>query len=802
MEQTELFDFSFVDREREQQIFKNFMSNADKKILWISGDRGVGKSEFITYMTATYEKYSFVYYDVKENCRNEDILTDFIQKLQQMGNFSFCEFVQKEYKKFYDTLGTTTKAITHSLNPSISEVVSVILDVTSYVITKNEERRENIDIIKKYIDKILSAKSLFICIDNFSRCNEDIVKLLCNIFKSFLTYEKCKICIITTDDDMNDEKELKIREQIAYTGIKIEKFKKHIYFWQIMEPIFEMDDFSDNDIKYIYSKCSGKPHNLSIIISKLLDKQGIICSTKKEKATINKRILQDVLKEKHIKYGEADFTYTQKLIIFSFLCLFEGVDIQIVEELSIYIANKNYLYNGFTKDRFRQDLLELISCNKLSSDGITLSTCHDSDYIDYMDIFRTSQIYKIISQNAYEFLLYHETLKEREDLICHHMREAKIESWEERNFLYGKKLFVSHNYFDSEKIFSYLLSETESLDEYKLLVIAINEYQVGHFNIAIKVLEAIDIEKLENTSQKYFLLFYWGKSIYNYTGDTSIAISKLIEATKYVSDSSAEYVNVQNILQMLYFEVPGKYDEALKIFNNIRDNYKVSQPNAWANTMRGCHNYIQNSEEALDLLEEAQSCISDDLERAYIDTTKGFIYIKKGNIDKAKDCFNSSYESIKKMKVHESSYAINDLAVCYMMEGDYLSAKKLLLDGLFWNKTNYGKIVLYVHLMLCEAFLGNNMEAEKYFDFLIDYIANPKIQDLIMLRKVLLNLAVACKELKKNIEYEIYIKKAEKYIHNTSSEWRYLAIQGINNTQIPDNIYYSYSKFDPWFIVY
>lgn len=802
MEQTELFDFSFVDREREKQIFKNFMLNSTKEILWISGNRGVGKTEFINHMVSSYGQYLFVYYDVKASCKNEDILTGFIQELQKAGDSNFCEFVQKEYKKINDGLGSTVKSITQSFNPSLSTVVSAILDITSYVITQNEERRESVDILRKYIEKILFSKGLFICVDNFSRCNEDIVMLFCNIFKPFLDYERCRICIITTDDDMDAEKTLKIRKLISPIRIQIERLKDYIYFWQIMEPIFEMDDFSKSDIKYIYSKCCGKPHNLSIIISKLLEKQGITCNAGKEKATINKGILQEVLKSGRIRYHEADFSATQQLIIFSFLCLFEGVEIQTVEKLSIFIAKKNYLYIGFTEDEFRADLWELIKVNKLKTDGKTLSSCHDSDYMDYMDIFRTSPIYQIVSQNVYEFLLCHEILKEREDLICRHMREAGIVNWEERNFLYGEKLFKSHNYFDSEKVFSYLLNNLESLNEYQLLIIAINEYQVGHFKTSIKILEKIDFEEIASTSQKYYLLFYWGKGIYNYKGDTSAAILKLIEASKYASNSSAEYVNVQNILQMLYFEVPGKYEEASKIFYHIRDNYKTSQPNAWASTMRGCHNFINNSQEAIELLEEAQTCTNDELERAYIDTTKGFVYVRMGAIDEAKDCFQKSFGEIKSMKIHETSYAINNLAVCHMMDGNYPLARELFLEGLFWNKTNYGKVVLNVHLMLCEAFLGNILEAEKYFDFLADYIDNPKIQDPIILRKVLLNLAVACKELGKVIEYEVYIGKAKKYISDTSSEWRYFAIQGNAKTPTPDNRYFSFCKFEPWFLVY
>lgn len=802
MQKTELFDFSFVNRNHQQKIFKRFISNFNKEILWINGNSGVGKSEFIKYMLSQNEQYTFVYYLVMENNKSEDVLKGFIQELQKEGAFNFGDFIQKEYKRFYNTLSSTTITITKTFGANISEIVSAILDITNYVVTKNEERRESIDVIRKYIENVLNNKMLFICIDNFSKCNEDIMVLFLNVFKPFLNDEKCKICIITTDEDMNDEKKLKIRETVSSTSICIEGFKEYRYFWEIMDPIFEMKNFSSEDIKYLSSKCQGKPHNLSIIISKLLDHQGILCDTTRKKAYIYKNVLQEILKAESIKYNENNFSSIQQLILFSFLCLYQGVEIKIVKELAMYISTRNILYMGFTENKFHEELLELIRDNKLCTDGVILETCHDSDYIDYVDIFKRSPIYQIISQHAYEFILCHEALNMHEDLICRHMREAKIEKWEERNFLYGKKLFESHLYYDAEKVFSPLLNMADSLSENQLLLIAINEYNAGYYDIAIKIFSEIDIQKLASPYYKFYLLFYWGKSIYNSIGDVPKAISKLTESTNHVSDTSEEYVNVQNLLQMLYFELPGNYDKALAIFNNIQNNYKTTQPKAWASTMRGCHNFIKEKEVALKLLVEACACTDDELEHAYIDTTRGFVYVRAGELDNAKQYFEKAYIAIKHMKIHESSYAANNLAVCNMIENKYPEAKELLLEGLFWNRTNYGKIVLHVHLMICDIFLGNTLEAEKYYNFLTDLIDNRTPQDEIILRKVLINLAIASKELGKPIQYSLYIEKAEKYVQKTSSEWRYHVIREITDAPEPENMYYRYSKFDPWFLVY
>lgn len=802
MEKTELFDFSFVNRDHEQEIFKKFISNCNKEILWISGHRGVGKTEFIKYMLNRNKQYTFIYYLVTENSKSEDVLKGFIQELQKKGDFNFCDFVKKEYKKFYNSLNSTAITISKLIGDNISKIVSAILDIANYVVTQNEERRDSIDVVKKYIENIISNKKIFICIDNLSKCNEDILYLFFNVFKPFLACEACKICIITTDDDMNDEKNLKIRETISSTSIRIEGFSEFRYFWEILEPIFEMNDFSPEDIKYIYSKCQGKPHNLSIIISKLLEKNGILCDATRKKAHISKSILKEILKAESIRYNETDFTSIQKLILFSYLCLYEGVDILIVKELAMYISTRNILYMGFTEEKFHEELLALIREKKLITDGVKLNCCHDSDYIDYLDIFRRSQIYQIISQHAYEFLLCHATLNMREDLICHHMRVAKIKNWEEKNFLYGKKLFENHLYYDAEKIFSSLLKTMDSMNDCQLLLIAINEYKIGNYGLAITIFEKINVEQLITSYDKYYLLFYWGKSIYNSTGDVENAIFKLKESTCYVSADSEEYVNAQNLLQMLYFELPGNYENAYNIFNNIRNNYKEIQPKAWASTMRGCQNFIRDKNATLNLLAEARKSTDDELEHAYIDTTIGFVYARSGELDEAKKIFKKAYIAVKNMKSHESSYAANDLAICYMIENKYTEAKELLLDGLFWNKTNYGKIVLYVHLMICEIFLGNNLEAEKYFEFLEDFIDSTKVKDEIIHRKVLLNLAIASKELGRLIQFDIYIKRVEKFVFNTSSEWRYLVIQEMAVAPEPKNIYFRYSKFDPWFLVY
>lgn len=104
--------------------------------------------------------------------------------------------------------------------------------------------------------------------------------------------------------------------------------------------------------------------------------------------------------------------------------------------------------------------------------------------------------------------------------------------------------------------------------------------------------------------------------------------------------------------------------------------------------------------------------------------------------------------------------------------------------------------------MMCNIFLKNDMLAKESMDYLVKYLDTIYISDHIILRKVYMNLAIAFMYQGHSFERNKYMQKAKHYVINTSSEFRYNKINDILTNEINDNIYYSYSKFDPWFVVY
>lgn len=116
-----------------------------------------------------------------------------------------------------------------------------------------------------------------------------------------------------------------------------------------------MKNFEASDIEYLYKKCNGSPKILSTVISKLLEKDGITIRNN-IKANIDKKMLFSILQSEYIQFDASDFTTAQKWIIFSYLCLNEKTDVQMLEDLGLFIASKIYLLKTYNKITFYKEL--------------------------------------------------------------------------------------------------------------------------------------------------------------------------------------------------------------------------------------------------------------------------------------------------------------------------------------------------------------------------------------------------------------------------------------------------------------
>lgn len=804
METLDLFKFRFVDRINEQRVFNNFFENKTEMTLWIKGNSGYGKT---TFFNKAYDKWKGRYHLCYINLENDStvakILQDFIFELEKNYDIDFISMIQREYKRFYNTIYKKGKELTKYSVSNINEIISIILDTTYTVITLHDRQINPQEMIVKYIDKILEKKKICICIDNFSRCTIEMAELFFFFFKHFYQDDRFRGCIITTSEDMYEELQNAICQNLICKQIEIKGLDGYKYFSQIMESKFRLNDFKIEDIEYLYKRCEGSPKKLSTVISKLLEKGGISIY-KNKKAVINKDKLLSILQTDHIQFNKKDFTMARQWIIYTYLCLNEKVDATLLENVALYIANKIRLFRVYDRVRFYQELEKLVDNQILHLNLVDniISPQHDIDYRELTNIFDHSGYKQLFSRYTYDFIKDKKDIQEKQKLICKLSRNAEIDGWERINFRYGKDLAKNRQYYDAQNVFNNLNNCFDKLPIMKKMFIAINSYNTGNYNTSINQFERIEFKELHFVKAQYYYLFFLGKS-YNNIGQTSKAVKLLEEALNLVQEDSREYVQTLNMLHMYYYEVRGKGALSKKFFDKIRKDYKEKFPDIWANTMRGCHNFLSYSE-GLELLKDAENILEDDLEIAYLQTTKGFLYVTNNRFGDAKNIFLQAYKTIKMLRIHEYSYAANNYAVCCMLDSHYLEAEDVLQEALMWNKTEYGKIVLWVHLMICYVYLHQDQEAEKYYNYLSDYMERTSNADGIMKRKVYINLAVVARHFKWTEQSQKFFDKCERIVKDTTSEWRYNVLTGRKNCseESPESKCFKTLLFDPWFLVY
>lgn len=804
MKTTELFDFDFVDRELERSILNIYFENPSEETLWIHGKSGFGKTTFLKTAFKTHNNYHFCYLEVKSNYSSIDIITNFIMELQKHHEQDFLSMINEKYKQFYNSTYKKFKVLSSDLFPKISNIVSIIFDFGYNASTICDGQKSSIELITDYISLILKNKKLCVCIDNFSKCDIEVAQLFIYIFKLFSGKDNFRSCIITTTEDLKSNLEQEIYYSLPFRKIEISKLDDYIYFYQILNKIFDLKEFDVRDINYIYNKCEGSPKKLSTLITKLLEKSGIILFANKRKAKIDKNILLSLLQAEHIRFKDEDFEPQQKWILFSYLCLGEYTDIDTLRELAIFVSKRCMLYQAFDEKIFTTGLLELID-NKVLNYTInnTISPCHDLDYKELTDIFLSSQMKSIFSQYTYEFLIIHKEIKYWRYLLCKNAREANIDNWEQLNFHYGKMLSKNKQYYEAQKMFIYLNSYFNKLHIMQILYIALNSYITGNYQLSINQFNIINPVTLRFDKVKYIYYFFLGKSYYN-IGRINDATDMLEKCLNFILPNSKECIQTLNVLHMYYFELPSKFEKSKKIFFEIKEKYKETYPEIWANTMRGCHNFLAN-ESALLILKEADSLLQSKVEKGFIKTTIGFIYIRTNQIEMAINQFEIACKDIKDIRIHEYSYAANNLALCYMIKHDFLKAKEYLIEAFLWNRTNYGDIVLQIHLMICSIKLKQFKEAQEYYDYLVSYIEKYLPEDPIMNRKIYMNLAIASKALDKPIMFTAFLNKASQFIENTSSEWRYYVLtqkEQEYKKEKPTALYQLVCDFEPWFLVY
>jgi len=812
MNTNELFEFSFVNRTYEKDVFSAFLSkDNNSNVLWIKGKRGVGKTRFIEHVIENNNNWLSVMINSSLEDFKKDILLLFIKELQKYHKLTLLDYVKKHYKSFYEIGKPIASGIALLSVPGLNDIVEYIFDGTYAVLNKQGNSEEPYKIICQYLKVILKQHNLIVILDNFTRCDKQSATIIMSIIKQFIREDNIRFCLVTTDEDMKDvpnlEEELLI--SIPLQPLKIKALETHSLFYQIMNQNFLMDSFSNDDIIYIHNKCDGNPQQLLKLLVKLFNQEGISDYTI-GKARINYEKLMKILKAESFHLATGELSIKQKWVLYTLVSVGKKLKFTLLENIACHISQHIVLLKMFNQQTFLETIHELIEQKILILDASeNVLFAHDEYFYDVAELFEQEKPRTLYYHALYDYICAEKTLLKEYNytesdirgLTCLYAYKAEETGWLHINYSYGISLFKKHLYEDAAVVFSRLEDKIVMLNDVAIIRIAMCFYEIGKFQDSKAWLDLIDIDELRFSLLKYLYFYYSGKNISNIENDKKEAIKLIKDSLKYIENDAKRKVSALNLLHLYYLETEHGYEQAKEIFYDIKDNYQSLCPIEWANTMRGCQNFIEGKE-ALDLLHDAKGLLADDIEKAYVTNTEGFVLMKMDEYEKAAMAFQKAYKTLDVLKKHESSYAANNCAATYMMSGKYENAMSILYSALIWSATAYSRLAIQSHLMICHAHLNQVKETEDFVKFFEKYLEGTKIVDSTMCRKIYINLGIAYKLLKCKTQSQQALSRAFKLSVGTASEYRISSLLG-NKTELkPVKKYEKFTNFEPWFLIY
>lgn len=819
-----LFDFNFVDRNNERKVISNFINGkTESNILWINGESGVGKSFLIKNTFFLDKARKKVFISPQAQGQTESSLELFIKALQNVTSISFFTFIMTNYSSISDVVKKVVKKILEYKKIDIEWFLDIAFDSSKLFINNNNEKQNASKLVQKFVELILQRNDLLIILDNFTYCDYESQQILLDLIFSYKNDNRIQFVISTTCEHLEEQKNLKkaLLEKIDTEYLLISGFNDVQFFKKIIENKINLTSELSDLIPYIFDMCKGVPESLKEIFRNLALSNSIEPVDSSEKFNINVDNLKNYLLNYNKDMPRIDFS-----LINDIECFFLQVITYIKYPLSQVILEQIYTY--VCKKIFHLENIELmphfvtlvnkflridvLQCNIVNDISI-ISFKHDLLYWKLNEQFQNYVNKEAIYYYLYRYVDCHQAFLETNgltnnkthEMIAYYSYRANADTWIDLNYNLGKHNYDVALYYDAVNIFKRMLPNLQLLSEDKKLTIAKCLYDVGQYNECILILKSISVEK---TEQKCVLYFLWGKALFVKL-DALEAVEKLNTAIGYAIDGTQLYYNILAMKLVALAEGPNGNVEAKNLFDSeIKPIVESGFDTEYlGNILRNCWAYCTGSEALhyLDIALEISQNTNDDIEVAYTYNNFGLEYARKWDLTKAVDCYNNALKLLENTKSHETSYPLNNLAVCEMLRGNYSIALDYLLEAMLWNKAPFMDIVIKTHMLMCNYYLNNINQCRKYASELYEYLFQKTVQNENIIRRISLNLCIYYKKTKNTNKAKECIQYAYKYIKNSNCEYRgtilYNELMNTNkplNTISYNSTFYANMTFDPW----
>lgn len=814
MDNRDIFNFDFVDRIKQHQELIAFMNSSDN-YLWIDGESGVGKSFLIEKKLVNDVCIQPLYINLgtepdKNNCMNELIL-----KLQELSDVKFINFILDNYSSIWDVAKKTFFEIMKLKTPELDWFFDILYDTNIVFYSKCKEKSTSLKIIELYIDRIISSRNLCIIIDNFTYCDRKSFILLSQLFHHYIDISGFKCIFVTTSNILTERADIQIllTEQLPIRRLKIDSLDNAKYFYTILDSVFELDTVMDI-IPDIYNLCSGNPEQLKNLIRKLYISDGIyLPQTRYTRAKINSETLKKLLLKGTFELSYADFNENERFIILILLGFSGSAELNALQECVIYIHNHLFSGNLWSLITINNIIQGLIEKNIFKKDRGTIqkiSFTHDKTFFGMQILFENDINKPLISYYFYSFLKENHRIiiRDADYLIIQHAFIAQIPSWTDENYEYAYQKYLQKKYFDAVPIFKRIIKDNMPLSTEKRIVLGETFYETGDYFNAKAVLtnHVLDTENIGILCHYYLLL---GK-IENILLCKKRAIDAYNTALNYAQDRETQIL-IFHLKHLALLETPDGKEEAKKIFDSIALYLTESEKSM----LPVCYllrngNQFYTGKKARDFFELALEISVKHgslIDEAYVHNNYGLEKFRTYHIEEAYKEFKTSYHILSDTKFHETSYPLNNMAVCEMFKGNYTQAIEYLTEGKYINHSIYAGLAIKVHLMVCYRMLYEEVQCRKYMCQLEDYLNTQDISDFNIIRKLSINLCISYLYYNERSRAKKCLEKCLPYISGTISEYRGCMLNNqLNETPmdsanaLQSNLYYTRLDFEPWVI--
>ncbi len=827
---TDIFQFEFVDRTVERQTIDTYLSDFSKSAgyaLWLHGQRGTGKSFFLTKHVTAKKDFTSVYVNVEINIASPGAyLKEFISQLNKSADLKFTSYLRANYRSIA-SIGQ--KAVGVALN--LADLDDLGLDelggaISNHYISKRGEKESTVAVLKKYIAEALKkCERIVFVLDNFSLSDATSLDVIVPTIHEFLCDARIKFIICTTDDDLAKRFDIKsiLAEKIPNKPMIIQPFDSKQLFARMLERTFDLDESNIRLLSQAFDLCQGVPQRFKEILINLYSAQGITVDG--DKARFVKDVFRKLLIEGEISFDIDLLCQEQKgsKIILQVMALWGApVSAGILYEFLEFLAGCDPI--TVLKEEARQTLMALEGLHILSplfENNIVLYQFeHDSLKLAVTEHFRDDRSVPFLHYTIYEYLMTREENKDQpywrsyyQSLLAYHSFAAHANGWIECNYAYGYTFFDAGLYKDAELIFSRLESDVTSLSGEQLLTMGITFYNCGRYSKADDLLSNIQSRALmtDFSPEQIIKLYTFQARARSCMLDSKRALEAIAQAERFDIEDRRLQIMLMGAKQSILFLAPGRFLEAKKLFDTLVE--LDANTSEMALVYQSAMDYYEGAESQA-LLNRGLALakqFSDHITEGKIYNNMGFEDLRCENYEEARRHYEESISILKDLQPHEQVYPYSNLAVLHMISGEWELALDDIVEALFWNRSEYASLVLKTNRMLSYYFSGNR-QWEKVYENLYRYISSEHCVDNKIYKKICINMALlASKEHGHVLEASKLLDRCRPYLE---TEWPhgkyrflnlYQKVTGVKSELVPPpdpryTKYYCGLEFEPWIV--